>query len=97
MNYRSDGTNMAFGDKDIQQRNKGADVVELQLKLNGLRGTLRDGDFGPVSELQVMAFQREVMGMNSPSGVFDASSFDALNQFEANYPIDFASIRCPCG
>ncbi|MFT5506865.1 MAG: hypothetical protein ACI8XC_004593, partial [Gammaproteobacteria bacterium] len=31
------------------------------------------------------------------SGVFDASSFDALNQFEANYPIDFASIRCPCG
>ena len=102
---------MAFGDKSLQRRDKslqrgnkslqrgdkGADVVELQLKLNGFRGTVWDGDFGPGSELQVMAFQREVMKTPSPSGIFDANSFDALHEFEINNPIDFASIRCPCG
>ena len=91
------GTIMAFGDKDIQRGDKGSDVVELQLKLNGFRGTIWDGDFGPGSELQVMAFQREYMGISSPSGVFDADSFDALNEFYVNHSVDFASVRCPCG
>jgi hypothetical protein len=44
-----------------------------------------------------MVFQREVMQLKSPSGIFDSDCFDALNQFEADYPIDFAAIRCPCG
>jgi hypothetical protein len=38
---------MAFGEKGIQRGDKGADVTELQLKLSGFRGTVRDGFFGP--------------------------------------------------
>jgi hypothetical protein len=88
---------MAFGDKDIQRGDNGPDVVELQLRLIGFRGTLWDGNFGTGTELQVMAFQQEVMEMVSPTGVFDADCFEALYQFEADYPVNFASIRCPCG
>jgi hypothetical protein len=57
---------MAFGEKDIQRRDKSTDIAELQLKLSWFRGTVWDGNFGPGSELQVMAFQRDVMKITTP-------------------------------
>ena len=54
----------------------GPDVVELQVCLAGFRGTLWDGIFGPGTELQVMAFQRDYLGDTNPSGVVDRSTWD---------------------
>ncbi len=88
---------MAFGDKDLQRKSKDTDVVELQLRLAGFRGTLWDGDFGPGTELQVIAFQRDYMKMQKPTGVVAAKTFAALDQFAAEFPIDFTAIRCKCG
>lgn len=87
---------MAFGDTTIQRRDGGTDVVELQLRLSGFRGTIWDGDFGPGTELQVMTFQRDVMNDASPLGIVDADTFDALNNFVADFPVDFQTINCPC-
>lgn len=76
---------------------KGAAVVELQMRLAGFRGTVSDGDFGPGTELQVMAFQREWMQMTVPHGRADAQTQAAIRAFGESYPIDFGQLRCPCG
>jgi len=88
---------MAFGDKTLKRSDKGKDVIELQLRLSGFRGTLWDGDFGPGTELQVFAFQRDYMEMKKPNGIVTAKTFAALGKFAAEFPVDFASIRCRCG
>ena len=88
---------MAFGDRPLIRGANGPDVVELQLRLAGFRGTLWDGDYGPGTELQVRTFQRDVMGQSSPSGAVDATTFEALFKFATDHPLDFNAIRCPCG
>ena len=88
---------MGFANRPLERGDKGEDVVELQLRLSGFRGTLWDGDFGPGTELQVVTFQRDVMGLENPSGVVDSDTFDALQTFASDFPIDFQPIRCPCG
>ena len=65
---------MAFGSKQLKRGDKGKDVVELQLRLAGFRGTTWDGDFGPGTELQVIAFQRDYMKRANPSGKVDKAS-----------------------
>jgi len=87
---------MAFADNPIQRGDKGADVIELQLRLSGFRGTVWDGNFGPGTELQVMTFQRDVMGMDAPNGIVDSDMFEALNQFASKFPVDFNTVRCSC-
>ena len=52
---------MIFGDRNLQDGDKGADVAELQLRLAGFLGTVWDGDFGPNTEKQVKAFQQDYM------------------------------------
>jgi hypothetical protein len=86
-----------YGDRIIKKDHKGKDVVELQLRLSGFRGTVPDGDFGPGTELQVVSFQRDYMNLNAPTGVADMATMDAINDFAAKYPIDFDKLRCPCG
>ena len=88
---------MAFGDNVLKRDSRGDDVVELQLRLSGFRGTSWDGAYGPGTELQVQTFQREVMGSANPSGVVDPETVDALHRFASDFPVDFATIRCPCG
>lgn len=75
----------------------GSAVVELQIRLAGFRGTLWDGIFGPGTELQVITFQREVLSQSNPNGIVDTATWDALQQFAADFPIDFESLKCPCG
>lgn len=88
---------MAFGDAPLKRGDNNADVVELQLRLSGFRGTLWDGDFGPGTELQVISFQTDFMGEAFPSGIADAATTQALKDFAGQYPVDFGPIRCPCG
>lgn len=88
---------MAFGDVPLARNSKGADVVELQLRLAGFRGTVWDGDYGPGTELQVQCFQRDAMGRAQPSGSVDDATFAALLEFERAHPIPTESLRCPCG
>ena len=90
-------TEFEYGVRQIVRGCKGADVVELQVRLAGFRGTLPDGDFGPGTERQVMSFQRDFMGMKSPTGVVDRRTMLAIDRFAVRFPIDFASLRCPCG
>ncbi|MBU0986045.1 MAG: peptidoglycan-binding protein, partial [Proteobacteria bacterium] len=72
---------MAFGQNPLYRESKGPEVVELQLRLAGFYGTVWDGDFGPATEYQVMAFQREYMGMAKPTGMVEADTFEAIEWF----------------
>ena len=45
---------MQYGERELKRGCKGPDVVELQTRLAGFRGTMPDGDFGPGTERQVM-------------------------------------------
>jgi len=87
---------MAWGDP-LKRGDKGADVVELQMRLAGFRGTLPDGDYGPGTELQVVTFQRDVMGQTKPSGQADAATLAAIDAFGAAHPVDFRQLACRCG
>ncbi len=88
---------MSFVEHSLSRGASGPEVVELQLRLAGFRGTVWDGDFGPGTELQVMAFQQDYMGMAVPTGVADPALFEALARFAAEYPMDFSALACPCG
>ncbi len=50
---------MAYGDATLQRGSEGDEVVELQMRLAGFRGTVPDGDFGPGTEAALIAFQRQ--------------------------------------
>lgn len=88
---------MALGDRQLMRGMTGPDVVQLQLRLAGFRGTVWDGNFGPGTELQVVCFQRDYMRQANPSGVFDSEMFAALRQFAREFPVDFGSFECECG
>lgn len=88
---------MAFGDVPLKRGDKGAAVVELQLRLAGFRGTVWDGKFGPGTELQVVCFQRDYMRRSPPTGQVDRATLDALFAFEAEFAIPVDRLRCPCG
>lgn len=88
---------MEYGKRVIQKGHKGRDVEELQIRLAGFRGTLPDGDFGPGTQLQVVVFQRDFMGITTPSGVVDRPTMKAIEKFGKKYPIDFKVLKCPCG
>ena len=88
---------MAYGDAALGRGGKGGDVIELQMRLAGFRGTMPDGDYGPGTELQVMTFQRDVMGMTKPTGAADLGTIAAIAEFGGKWPVDFAQLRCPCG
>lgn len=88
---------MDYGTRILKKDDAGPDVVELQIRLAGFRGTLPDGDFGSGTELQVVCFQRDFMKVATPSGVADANTLRAIDQFADRYPIDFKPLKCPCG
>ncbi len=88
---------MALGDTELSRDDQGGDVVELQMRLAGFRGTAPDGDFGPGTELQVTTFQRDWMGLATPHGRADADTIAAINAFAAAHSLDFSQLRCPCG
>ena len=86
-----------YGERDLEKGFSGEDVIELQIRLAGFRGTLPDGAFGPGTELQVVAFQRDYMKQTAPSGVADQKTLKAIGTFGRAYPIDFDALKCPCG
>ena len=88
---------MKLGDRTLKRGMQGKDVVELQLRLSGFRGTIWDGDFGPGTELQVVSFQRDYMDSANPSGVVDAKVIGALERFADEHKIAFDVLKCVCG
>ena len=88
---------MEYGERVLQKHLEGDDVVELQLRLAGFRGTLPDGEFGPGTELQVTTFQRDYMKMATPTSIVDRKTFEKIDEFGAKYPVDFNKLKCPCG
>jgi hypothetical protein len=88
---------MRYGKRFLERGCSGADVAELQMRLSGFRGTVPDGNFGPGTELQVMAFQRDWMKFPSPDGRVGGETYDAIAEFAAAHPIDFKALKCPCG
>jgi hypothetical protein len=87
---------MEYGRRQLKRRSKGPDVVELQIRLAGFRGTLPDGDFGPGTERQVIAFQRDYMRVKQPTGVADGDTLRAIDRFADEFPIDFRALACRC-
>src|SRR5262249_25150817 len=87
---------MRYGARVLRRGCRGPDVVELQIRLAGFRGTMPDGKFGSATERQVIAFQRDYMALRSPSGIASRATLRAIDRFAADYPIDFGSLRCPC-
>ena len=88
---------MAYGQSELKRGDKGAAVVELQMRLAGFRGTMPDGDYGPGTELQVMAFQKDVMGKTKPSGLADLETLSAIQAFGVAHPVNFGLLTCKCG
>jgi hypothetical protein len=88
---------MEYGERILQKGLNGPDVIELQMRLAGFRGTVPDGDFGSGTELQVTTFQRDFMKMENPTGLADGETLNAIDQFAATYPINFNLLKCPCG
>jgi hypothetical protein len=88
---------MAYGDAPLKRGDNGPEVVELQMRLSGFRGTVPDGDYGPGTELQVTCFQRDWMKMAQPSGSADSATLAAIADFGAKHPVDFGVLRCRCG
>jgi hypothetical protein len=88
---------MAFEDNALKQGDKGAEVVELQMRLAGFRGTVPDGDYGGGTNLQVTSFQRDYMKMKNPTGQADKATLAALKDFAGAFPVDFKLLVCPCG
>jgi len=87
---------MEYGMRELKRGSKGADVAELQTRLAGFRGTVPDGDFGPVTERQVRNFQRDYMDRAAPTGIADRATLRAIDRFADDYPLDFKALRCPC-
>lgn len=87
-----------YGERVLRKDLEGPDVVELQIRLAGFRGTVPDGQFGSGTELQVQKFQQDVMKSANPSRVVDRETFVAIDDFAKRYPIDFkGKLKCPCG
>lgn len=88
---------MEYGERELKRGCKGPDVVELQVRLAGFRGSVPDGDFGPATERQVMNFQRDYMDPAAPTGIVNRATLRAIDRFADDYPIDFKALKCPCG
>jgi hypothetical protein len=88
---------MDYGERILQKGLTGDDVVELQIRLAGFRGTLPDGDFGSGTELQVVTFQRDYMKMATPTGLVDRATMEAIDKFADEFSIDFNALKCRCG
>ncbi len=88
---------MSFGSNTLKRDSEGSDVVELQLRLAGFGGNVWDGDFGPGTERQVMAFQSDFMKETNPSGEVDEKTFRALDDFAHKFLVDFKTMKCTCG
>jgi len=86
-----------LGAATLEKGDKGPEVVELQIRLAGFRGTVWDGDYGSGTELQVRTFQRDVMGMEEPTGITDTRTLKALKRFAKKYPLNFNKLKCSCG
>lgn len=88
---------MQFGASTLRRGDAGEAVEELQLRLAGFRGTVWDGDFGPGTELQVIAFQKDYMKDSRPDGIVGPQTYAALREFAEDYFIEFSKVACPCG
>lgn len=88
---------MAFGERELRRGDGGPEVVELQVRLAGFRGTVPDGDFGPGTELQVARFQQDFMERDRASGLADRETLQATARLAERFPLDFEAIKCPCG
>ena len=73
-------------------------IEELQLRLAGFRGTLWDGVYGSGTESQIIAFQKDYMKKDNPSGICDQETLQALDRFAKEFPVNFQSsvLLCPC-
>lgn len=87
---------MKLGDRALSKGMAGLDVVELQLRLAGFRGTIWDGAFGPGTELQVNTFQKDFMQIK-PTGIVDPNTITALEKFTKDFPINMDKLKCTCG
>lgn len=88
---------MEYGERILQKGLTGPDVVELQIRLAGFRGTVPDGDFGSGTELQVTKFQSDHMKMATPTGLVDGETMLAIDKLATDFPVNFNQLKCPCG
>jgi len=91
------GPEILVAPEETKRGDRGDRVVELQIRLAGFRGTVWDGIYGPGTELQVMTFQRDYMGIENPTGIVDADTIQAFERFAEEFSIDFEKIKCLCG
>jgi len=86
-----------LGERKLEKGLRGDDVIELQIRLAGFRGTLPDGIFGSGTQLQVVNFQTSYMGQSNPSGIADQETIAATEAFGREFSLDFNKLKCPCG
>jgi hypothetical protein len=86
-----------FGERIIERGMDGPDVETLQIVLSGFRGTIWDGIFGAGTELQVMTFKRDYMGIDAPDGTVNNDMMESLIKFGNAYPLNWNILKCQCG
>jgi len=87
---------MEYGERILEEGTNGPDVKELQIRLSGFSGKLPDGEFGAGTRASVEQFQKDYMKI-TPTGKVDKATYEAIDKFMADYPIDFAGLKCTCG
>jgi len=88
---------MIYGSRELRRGDKGEDVVELQIRLSGFGGGVPDGDFGPGTEKSVAQFRRDYMVLEEKNEiVVTRLTFEAIDKFADEFPINFEALKCPC-
>jgi hypothetical protein len=83
--------------KQIKKGDKGPIVEEINIRLAGFGGGVPSDTFDDKTEAKVMQFQSDYMKTGAPSGIVDVETATRIDEFAKQFPIDFASLECPCG
>ncbi|OEK09801.1 hypothetical protein A8C32_09830 [Flavivirga aquatica] len=71
-------------------------IQEINIRLAGFGGNVPTKKFTVRTVTMVKQFQKDYMGIE-PTGNICGSTLKAIDEFEAQYPINFDEIKCKCG
>ncbi|KMQ49583.1 hypothetical protein CHISP_3514 [Chitinispirillum alkaliphilum] len=81
--------------KSYKKGDTGNDVLEINFRLAGFGGVLPDTEFTELTEKGVKQFQRDYMGMDTPTGIVDVNTLEAIDEFGEKYHFEEGNIKCP--
>jgi GH24 family phage-related lysozyme (muramidase) len=71
-------------------------VQELNIRLAGFGGNVPTEKFSDKTTAMIKQFQEDYMEID-PTGTVCGNTLEAIDEFEAKYPIEFSELECDCG